>query len=159
MIEVIGDIFEQKDADAICFTSNGIVKANGELVMGAGIAKAFRDRFPMLAKEAGMTVKKHGNHVHAFWALDEKDANPLFSSERIVFSFPTKHHFKDPSDVELIERSAKELVTFVNGLTLSPLNKIYLPRPGIGLGGLKWEDVKKVIEPILDDRFYIVNKE
>ena len=37
-------------ADAICFTSNGILKSNGSLVMGAGVAKAFRDHFLILIK-------------------------------------------------------------------------------------------------------------
>ena len=157
MIETIGDIFEQRDADAIVFTSNGIVRSDGQLVMGAGIAKAFNDKFYLLADEAGWRVKRDGNHVHAFWAMASKDRS--ISPETVIFSFPTKHHFKDKSDIVLIERSAKELVKFVDALTLRPLKRIYLPRPGVGLGQLKWEDVKKVIEPILDDRFVVINKE
>ena len=34
---------------------------------------------------------------------------------------------------------------------------VYLPRPGCGNGRLKWEDVKKLLSPILkSDQFYIV---
>jgi hypothetical protein len=34
---------------------------------------------------------------------------------------------------------------------------IYLPRPGCGNGRLNWEDVKKILSPILkSDRFHIV---
>jgi hypothetical protein len=80
MLEQRGDIFSQADADAICFTSNGIVKSNGELVMGAGIAKQFRERWPELPKFFGNWVKKYGNHV-GFW----HDANFL-----AIISFPTK---------------------------------------------------------------------
>ena len=32
-------------------------------------------------------------------------------------------------------------------------------RPGAGIGGLQWADVKAAIEPILDDRFTIVSFE
>ena len=45
-------------ADAICFTSNGIVKKDGKLIMGAGVAKQFRDRFFGLDQESGALVKK-----------------------------------------------------------------------------------------------------
>ncbi len=155
MLEAKGDIFKQPDADAIVFTSNGILKSDGTLVMGAGIAKAFKDRFWGLDGEAGLGVKMRGNHVNAFFAM-YSPIDPSFSPETVIFSFPTKHHFKDPSDINLIERSAKELVTFVNSLTLRPLNKIYMTRPGCGMGQLKWPDVKKVIEPILDNRFIVL---
>jgi hypothetical protein len=34
---------------------------------------------------------------------------------------------------------------------------VYLPRPGCGNGWLKWEDVKKILSPILKgDQFHIV---
>lgn len=36
---------------------------------------------------------------------------------------------------------------------------ILIPKPGCGNGGLKWEDVKKQIEPLLDDRFIIIDYE
>lgn len=33
-------------SDIVCVTTNGIVKSNGELVMGAGCALAFKKQFP-----------------------------------------------------------------------------------------------------------------
>ena len=38
MKEIRGDLFTQ-EADTICITTNGFVKANGECVMGRGCAK------------------------------------------------------------------------------------------------------------------------
>lgn len=145
MIEITGNIFEQLDADAICFTSNGILDKNGCLVMGAGIAKEFKKMFPLLPEKIGSLLRLHGNHV----------IHTTYDSFNIC-SFPTKIHWKGPSEMWLIKRSAQELSeqTDENGW-----NKIYLPRPGVGMGGLNWEDVKKVIDPILDDRFYVINKE
>jgi hypothetical protein len=154
MIEIVGDIFEQRDADAICFTSNSIVKANGELVMGAGIAKAFKDRWPYLAVYFGQLVKTCGNKVHVCDIADGK-------GYRRIFNFPTKNHFKDKSDLNLIVDSAKQLVEIVNQMEIfsKKKSKIYLTKPGCGLGGLNWEtQVKPAIKDILDDRFYVVEK-
>ena len=61
--------------DAICFTSNGIVKKDGRLVMGAGVAKAFRDHFKDLDLAAGNAVKAYGNccaRIHYFMFSDLK---------------------------------------------------------------------------------------
>ena len=41
-----GNIFDYVGlVDAICITTNGTIKSNGELVMGAGVAKAFYDKY------------------------------------------------------------------------------------------------------------------
>jgi O-acetyl-ADP-ribose deacetylase (regulator of RNase III) len=56
--------------------------------------------------------------------------------------------------LELIENSAKELKTMVQRFGLK---NVVVPRMGCGNGGLRWEDVKKIVGPILDDRFTIVS--
>lgn len=147
MQEIKGDIFKQLDADAICVTTNGIVKGNGELVMGKGVALAFKNKFPGLAKELGKTVSLEGNHVSVgYYALHGKSM--------AIVSLPTKHDWQDPSDLKLIERSVEELVRWANSMQWK---KVYLPRPGCQNGGLSWErQVKPLIEPMLDDRFYII---
>jgi O-acetyl-ADP-ribose deacetylase (regulator of RNase III) len=145
MKEIKGNIFDVKDADAICVTTNGVVKANGELVMGKGIALEFAKRYPGLAAHFGKVVKYNGNRVFMF--MTEPD-------QAQVVSFPTKNHWKDGSDIDLIIQSAKELVYLT---TRYSWVKVVLPRPGCGLGGLDWEkEVKPAIENILDDRFYII---
>jgi len=145
MKEMVGNIWEQKDADAICVTTNGIVKANGELVMGKGIALEAKQRCSYLSKRLGQLVTGLGNSVH-----------PIGTEDCIIFSFPTKHHYKDNSDIELIKKSAVELVEWINKMNFKV---IYLPRPGCGCGGLNWKDVKKVLEPMLDDRFIVITNE
>lgn len=149
MIEKVGNIFDQTDASAICFTSNGVVKNDGALVMGAGVAKAFRERFKGLDIAAGFIVAREGNKCqiiesHRYY-LD-----PVLS----IVAFPTKHHWRDPSDPKLIEKSAKELVVLADQCGWQ---KIYLPRPGCANGGLNWDSqVKPLIAPLLDDRFTIL---
>jgi hypothetical protein len=62
----------------------------------------------------------------------------------------------DGAKIKLIENSAKELKALVDRFGLK---KIMVPRPGVGIGGLSWGDVKTVIEPYMDDRFTIVSFE
>ena len=69
----------------------------------------------------------------------------------VILSFPVKHNWFNNADISLIKRSAKELLDWSE-----PFRSIVLPRPGCGNGGLKWEDVKPVLEPILDGRFHVI---
>ena len=67
---------------------------------------------------------------------------------------PVKYKVEQNADTGLIVKSCQEL----NKIAFEEKwNKIIIPRPGCGLGGLNWEDVKRVIEPILDDRFFIIS--
>jgi hypothetical protein len=143
MKEITGNMFDMK-ADAYCITTNGIVKANGRAVMGAGVALLTVRKFPECDKFLGDFIGKNGHVVGVFYIADSTD----------LISFPTKHHWKDPSDIKLIEKSANEL----NELIYKNMyNKVILPRPGCANGGLDWEDVKKIIAPILDDRVVIIS--
>mgnify|MGYP001580901715 CR=1 FL=1 len=57
------------------------------------------------------------------------------------------------ADLELIKESASQLAVVAGAYS----NKTFvLPRPGCGNGGLKWEDVKPVIEPILPDNVHVI---
>ena len=143
MREVIHDIFESSLADAICITTNGIIKANGELVMGAGLAKKAKEKYPHLPKALGKVVSMHGNHVYYV----KKQLEPLY-----ICSFPTKHDWRDKSDINLVIQSAKELVVLT---TKMGWTRVYLTRPGCGLGGLDWQEIKPMLNQIFDDRFII----
>jgi hypothetical protein len=137
--------------DAVCFTANGIVKNNGALTMGAGNAKEFRDTFPGLDLKAGVKVKKNGNVCQIV-----HDITLWHTTKRVyIISFPTKHHWRNSSDLELIKKSAKELVKIADE---NKFLDVYLPCPGIGMGNLKFEDVVALLSDILDDRFTICIK-
>ena len=148
MREIRGNIFDlptRRDCtEAICVTTNGIIRQNGRAVMGAGIAKAFRDRFPGIDKNLATHILRCGNVPGDLGVYEGC----------LVISFPTKYHWTEDSDLELIGQSAELLVELVNNLELST---VYLPRPGCANGHLSWDDVKPVIEQYLDDRFIIVS--
>lgn len=149
MIEKCIDILSDEVlsiADAICFTSNGIVRDDRSLVMGAGVAKAFRDKFKGLGQSAGEKVNKNGNVCQIV-------GETVFNNRCVfIVAFPTKQHWKNTSTLSLIRKSAIELMKLIDE---RGWKNIYLPKPGVLHGGLKYEDVKKEIEGILDDRVTI----
>lgn len=150
MIEQFGDAWELAKGNILCITTNGLVKKNGECVMGRGIAAQAKERFPALPAHLGQALLIYGNHVH--W-LDNW-------GDWFLMSFPTKHKWWEKSDLKLIERSVKELQCMfpIDDTESYKYNtKIYLPRPGCSNGGLDWKDVKPLVE-ILDDRFVIVER-
>jgi O-acetyl-ADP-ribose deacetylase (regulator of RNase III) len=141
MIEANLDLWQ---IDAIkVITTNAIIKSNKTAVMGAGIAREAKDKFPGIDRTLGVMILHFGNNPHLIWS------NP------VIFSFPTKWHWKEKADIKLIENSAKKLVQIADAFQFKSMA---LPRPGCGNGGLEWEDVKLVLEPILDDRFIICHK-
>ena len=136
----IGDMWNM-DYDAICVPTNGVVGKSG-LIMGAGVALQAKKYFPKLPKTLGKLVKEHGNV-------------PYHIAEYRIISFPTKHHYNYPSDIDLIENSARLVAKIADTMSLE---NIVMPEVGCGLGSLEWNDVKKVIGKILDDRFTVISK-
>lgn len=140
------DIFQlpshRDGTEGLCVTTNGMIKNNGHAVMGRGIALQANNRYHVSAKLAEH-LRKNGNV-----AADLGIYNGVH-----VLSFPTKHDWRDNSDIELIKESAKQLMIIADNLGLTT---IYLPKPGCANGHLNWNDVKPVIDAILDDRFIVV---
>lgn len=156
MLEDTVDLWTEP-CDARCITTNGYVKGNGHLVMGAGVAGQAQERYPKFPKVAGDFVKQHGNHVVTFygnWFIDgfhiaNYDKDPFY-----FVTFPVKHVWYEDADLELIERSAKELMDVLD--QFDNWQKVLLPRPGCGNGRLTWGQVEPVISPILDDRVVVI---
>lgn len=130
-------------SDIVCVTTNGVVKNNGELVMGAGCALSFKKRFPQLPMILGKNVSLFGNEC---FIAGKKD-------NTYIVSFPTKNHFKDSSDINLIKQSAEKLLILADELNASDIR---IPSPGTGLGGLSKTYVYQNLTDILDDRFTII---
>lgn len=141
------DIFYlPKTTEAVCITTNGITDRNGNAVMGKGIALQAKNLFHCEAM-LGSYLKQYGNRC--FNLGKYKRDNEIFT----LFSFPTKHHWKEDSDVTLICKSAEQLVEMCNKFNIT---KCYLPPVGCGAGNLKWNNVEPWLSVILDDRFIVV---
>jgi hypothetical protein len=148
MIETEGDLWEI-NADARCITTNGIIKKNGDAVMGAGLAKEAAIRYPQLPLLLGSALFSAGNRVHLLLPMKQTDWHHNW-----LVSFPTKNDWKDKSDMDLIAKSCKELVRMSDNMRW---RKVLLPRVGCGLGQLSWDDVRVVLEEFLDNRFVVVS--
>ena len=141
MNEVVGDLWEHHPQNWVVITTNGFRKGSGEAVMGRGVALQAARRYPHLPLALGSRIKTEGNHVHTFpeWKL---------------ISFPVKHNWWEMADINLIKNSVEELLELAN---YGEIACVYMPRPGCGNGGLKWDRVKPLLAP-LDHRFTIVEK-
>jgi hypothetical protein len=130
-----------------------VIKKSGELVMGAGVAKQFAKRFPGLPRMWGnqttniLNGKLKSNIIVTPHKEGEKSTN--------LVSFPTKYHWREKSNIDLIRRSAIQLYTISQAMGWA---KILLPRPGCSNGGLDWEtQVRPTLIKILDERFWIIS--
>lgn len=169
MLEAYGNIWDlASDYDAIVITTNGYVKKNGEAVMGRGIALEAAEKNPGLPLLLGEAIKEEGNRVFMFplWRVWNSKVphvrtwNPV--TEITFITFPVKPvvgtkgemGWKAKADIDLIRTSTEQLVELMDAV--KGYDTVIMPRPGCGNGGLKWEQVKPVIEPLLDDRFTVV---
>ena len=137
---------------ALCITTNGFVKTNGAAVMGRGVAKEATLRIPGIEHALGTRLQLHPNRV-------QRIAGPdcYVEFDRNVISFPVKHNWWEPADLDLIAQSALELSMI---LEFYIKGDCFLVKPGCGNGQLDWSDV----EPVLDNRLgaydnlYIVDR-
>lgn len=147
-----------KDTDALCVTTNAIVNKQGKLIMGAGIAKVFRDSFKGVDTLLGEYVTKYGNRVFKIGEVPLKACDNTRKTVTL-FSFPTKNNWRDKSDLNLIKQSCIQLKEVVEYFKIQ--GDIYLPAPGCSNGGLDWNSqVKPIVEQYLtEDKYKICFKD
>jgi hypothetical protein len=147
MQEIKGELFEQ-ECDAICITTNGTVMKNGKNVMGGGCAYQASEMFKGLDDVVGDDILLNGLRTFVIEVKEE------FAMPWDIVILPVKYTVEQNADIELIVKSCQELIKIADE---KKWTKVIIPRPGCGLGGLNWDDVKRVLEPILDERFYIIS--
>ncbi|MGE4497860.1 MAG: ADP-ribose-binding protein [Deferribacterales bacterium] len=136
------DLTELAGKSWIAVTTNGTVKQDGTANMGRGNAKETAEKLPHITAELGRLLAEKGNHVHYLGSM--------------VFSFPVEETWLSQAELRLVERSAEELLREVSA---RGIERITLPLPGCGKGGLKKADVLPVLEKYFDDRFVITEKD
>jgi O-acetyl-ADP-ribose deacetylase (regulator of RNase III) len=125
-----GDLFTSA-AEAL------INPVNTEGAMGAGLALTFRSRYPAMYQEYLEVCKRHMLEVGTLHWWPTGATEPRF-----VVNFPTKKLWKEPSRLEWIDAGLQTLRTQVEARNVE---SVAIPALGCGLGGLKWDAVRRKI--------------
>jgi hypothetical protein len=142
MLEVAGDIWEYADYGVIVITTSGSLTRHGYAVPGNGVTRQATSRYPWLAEKLGKFIREQGNHVCDLGCG--------------LVSFPVEETAWSQPDLRIIASSAEEL----QGLADSAgWQRIIVPRPGCGGGGLPWKDVQPLLAPWFDNRFTIISQQ
>lgn len=126
------DIFESK-ADALVNPVNCVG------VMGGGLAKEFRLRYPRMNEAYQEACARGEVKVGKMWQWWQP---PIISQGRWIINFPTKDDWREPSKLAYIGNGLRDLTRVVSDLELK---SIAVPALGCGLGGLDWATVAPMI--------------
>jgi O-acetyl-ADP-ribose deacetylase (regulator of RNase III) len=137
----VGSIFNS-NAEAIVNAVNCVG------VMGAGLARAFKDRYPLMYEQYALKCRL-GILTPGTIDLYILDAN----KPKYIINFPTKDHWRNPSDIKYIVGGINPLVEHVKQWKIK---SVAIPALGCGLGGLDWKEVKKWLY-VLDEFVPTVN--
>jgi O-acetyl-ADP-ribose deacetylase (regulator of RNase III) len=128
-----GDLLAKDDVDAVVNAVNCVG------VMGKGIALQFKHRWPAnfgayaTACQAGQ-VRPGRMFIY--------DLGGLVQPHHII-NFPTKDHWREESRIQFINAGLVDLVAQVRRLGI---RSIAIPPLGCGNGGLRWADVRPLIQ-------------
>ena len=114
-------------------------------VMGKGIALQFKNMFPGNFKLYSYACKNREVKVGQLLVTKEE---ALLAGKKIIINFPTKTHWRLPSEYQYIEAGLIELVKVIKK---EKINSIAIPPLGSGNGGLDWNKVKQILEKHLSD--------
>jgi O-acetyl-ADP-ribose deacetylase (regulator of RNase III) len=110
-------------------------------VMGAGLAKAFKDRFGDDYFQAYRKDCALGNLVPGVATTWWTNARLPGGALQRVINLPTKGKWRDKSDLVDIVNACR----FVHRAILYRGQTIAIPMLGCGLGGLDWRDVRPAV--------------
>lgn len=139
MIHYITGNLLDSNAEALVNTVNTVG------VMGKGIALQFKNTFPDNFKIYSKACKNKELHIGQLLVTEEET---LLSGKKIIINFPTKTHWRLPSEYEYIEKGLTALVKLIKERNIK---SIAIPPLGAGNGGLDWKRVKQIIESYLSD--------
>ena len=133
-----GNILESK-AEALVNTVNTVG------VMGKGIALQFKRAFPNNYQSYHKACKEGLIQVGNLFV--SKDSS-ITTGEKYIINFPTKTHWRKPSEYEYIKSGLDDLRRVIKEYNLK---SIAIPPLGVGNGGLNWEIVKDLIQNYLQN--------
>lgn len=115
-----------------------VIPVNCVGVMGAGLAKQFRIRYPYTYDVYRSRCKFKSIHVGKVYLYEQSDNN-------FALLFPTKKHWKNISEIKYIESGLDYFVKNYNKIKERGINGIAFPMLGCGCGGLDKSDVLNIM--------------
>lgn len=111
-------------------------------VMGKGIALQFKERYPYNYKVYAAACKAGEVKVGKMLVVKDRD----FNGEKWIINFPTKTEWFKKSQYNYIEEGLQDLIAVIK---THNIKSIAIPPLGSGNGGLKWQNVKKIMDQYL----------
>lgn len=143
-----GDMWSVYDeADVFLVTTNAVLTRDYRLVMGGGIAKEALERYPGLDWLWGYRLYSR------YWQVYERQQLPIYgvlwpiNGEKLA-AFQTKRHWREKADLDIITNAAWRLRLVAERY---PDKRFHLNFPGIGLGGLRPEEVQPTLAMLPDN--------
>ncbi len=132
-----GDIFKTECEALVC-------PVNCFSIMGAGLAKLFRDRreFSIQNSDYRDFCRQGKMAPGSVLVSKNKDA------EKIVLYLATKMDWKDDSKMEWIENG---LLNIVRAISSYDIKSLALPAIGSGKGNLPWPSVELIIRSVFEN--------
>lgn len=140
-MNIVNEDLYTSDVDYKCFTSNGVLNSKKDLVMGAGTAKIVKQMYPELPAYFGNTLYE-GKFIYDY-KTDCYKYGVLINNKYKIIAVQTKYHWKQPSDVKLIEYSMNKLSILAKS---NPTKLFGCPVPGIGLGRIELKHIEYILE-------------
>lgn len=132
-----------KNGDILTSKAQAIVNCvNTHGVMGKGLALLYRKKYPDMFtayRRACLDNKVKTGSMH-LWKVSNED--------KWIINFPTKDHWRNPSQMEWIITGLQDLVKVVKD---KGFTSVAIPPLGCGLGGLNWYLVKKEILKVCEE--------
>ena len=137
----------------ITFTQGNLLEARAEAlvntvntvgVMGKGIALMFKERFADNMRLYAIACKAKQVQTGKMFVTEVHELD----GPRWIVNFPTKQHWKAPSQMAWVEEGLQDLRRF---LIEKQVKSIAIPPLGAGNGGLEWTEVREQIEIALGD--------
>ncbi len=111
-------------------------------VMGKGIALQFKESFPENYKAYAAAVKREAVKTGNMFVTELNRIDQL----RYIINFPTKQHWKAPSQLSYISEG---LIDLRRVLLELKIQSVAMPPLGCGNGGLDWAIVRPMIDQAL----------
>jgi O-acetyl-ADP-ribose deacetylase (regulator of RNase III) len=108
-------------------------------VMGKGIALMFKEAYPESAKLYEDACKRKELRVGRVFVTPSQQ----LLGPRWIIHFPTKKHWRQPSQLDWVRDGLKDLVRQIRD---RQIRSVAVPPLGCGNGGLEWAHVRREIE-------------